>query len=71
MPHVSEKPTRQVDRLHLQMANKPAPWVLPKPIPVLTGIPALTGFGYEYVEFPTFSIGYRDIHIHAIIPVPV
>jgi len=43
-----------------------------KPVPVLTGIPALTG--YRYGEFPTFSIGYGDgygdVHIPAIISVP-
>jgi len=46
-----------------------------KLVPVLTGIPALTGYGYGYGESPTFSIGYGDgygdVHIPAILPVPI
>jgi len=38
-------------------------------------IPALTGYGYGYVKFSTFSIRYGDeyenVHIPAIISVPV
>jgi len=36
----------------------------------LTGISALTGYGYGYEESPIFGYGDGDEYIPAIIPVP-
>jgi len=35
------------------------------------GNPTLTGYGYEYEKSPTFSIGYVNVYIPAIILIPV
>jgi len=44
------------------MTNRLVPWVLSESIPILTGISALTGYGYR--KYPTFSIRGRDgMHI--------
>jgi len=49
-------------------------WVLHEYVPILTGIPTLTVYGFRYGESATFSIGYgdeyEDVHIPTIILVP-